>query len=242
MLDEYNGPGISCGVSLKLLLYRAYLSHCTPLQTTIIALEFDAGVVIAADSRTSCGNYVWNRLADKLTPITDRIVCCRSGSASQTQALANAVMYIMNTLEYNLGEPVLVYDAAATFRNQIYGSSLQASFIVAGWDRKKGGQVYSIPVSGMLVREHFAISGSGSPFIQGYIMAEYRQGMSLEECIELVQNAVRLAIIYDNASGGVVRVGVITKDGMQTKVFSKMDDEIVEVTNKILWTLEFGKW
>lgn len=214
------------------------------MQTTIIALEYDAGVVIAADSRTSCGNYVWNRLADKLTPITDRIVCCRSGSASQTQALANVVMHVMNTLEISLGEPVLVYDAAATFRNQIYRNrnSLLTSIIVAGWDPVKGGQVYSIPLTGLLVREHCAVSGSGSVFIQGYITAEYRQGMPLEECIELVRKAVRLAIIHDNASGGVVRVGVITKDGMQTEVFTKMDDEIVEVTNKILWTLEFGQW
>lgn len=214
------------------------------LQTTIIAIEFNQGVVIAADSRTSCGTYVWNRLTDKLTPITDNIVCCRSGSASQTQALATMVGYVMQTLEQNLGEPPLVYDAATTFRNYVYQNrnSLLASVIVAGWDRVKGGQVYSIPITGLLVREHCAVSGSGSIFIQGYITAEYEEGMSELDCINLVRKAVRLAIVHDSASGGVVRVGVITKDGLRTIVFSKAEDEMVDVTNKMLWTLEFGTW
>ena len=44
-----------------------------------MALEFDGGVVIGADSRTSMGTWVANRVTDKLTPVTDSIFCCRSG-------------------------------------------------------------------------------------------------------------------------------------------------------------------
>ena len=32
--------------------------------------------------------YVANRVTDKLTPVMDRIYCCRSGSAIDTQAIA----------------------------------------------------------------------------------------------------------------------------------------------------------
>lgn len=207
-------------------------------------MEFNQGVVIAADSRTSCGQYVWNRVTDKLTQITDNIVCCRSGSASHTQRLSDMVKYVMETLDQNLGEPPLVYDAASTFRNQIYSNrnSLLASVIVAGWDKVKGGQVYSVPVTGLLVREHCAVSGSGSIFIQGYLTAEYEEGMSERECINLARKAVRLAITHDSASGGVVRVGVVTKDGLRTIVYTKQENELVEITNKMLWNLEFGSF
>ena len=34
-----------------------------------------------------------NRVTDKLTPIHDRIFCCRSGSAADTQAVADIVQY-----------------------------------------------------------------------------------------------------------------------------------------------------
>ncbi|KAJ2343324.1 Proteasome subunit beta type-1, partial [Coemansia sp. RSA 2618] len=56
------------------------------LGTTIMAVKFDGGVVIAADSRTSTGPYVANRVTDKLTKVNDLIYCCRSGSAADTQA------------------------------------------------------------------------------------------------------------------------------------------------------------
>jgi len=37
--------------------------------------------------------YVSNRFADKLTRVTDYIYCCRSGSAADTQAIADIVAY-----------------------------------------------------------------------------------------------------------------------------------------------------
>ena len=59
-------------------------AHHAP-QTTIIAVSFDGGVVMGADSRTSTGSYVANRVSDKITAIHDRIYVCRSGSAADTQ-------------------------------------------------------------------------------------------------------------------------------------------------------------
>lgn len=68
-------------------------------QTTIIAVEFADGVVVGADSRTSAGTFVVNRVSDKLTKVSDRIYCCRSGSAADTQAIADAVASHMEILE-----------------------------------------------------------------------------------------------------------------------------------------------
>jgi 20S proteasome subunit beta 1 len=58
-----------------------------------MAVQFADGVVIGADSRTTTGSYVANRVTDKLTQIHDRIYCCRSGSAADTQAVADIVNY-----------------------------------------------------------------------------------------------------------------------------------------------------
>jgi hypothetical protein len=51
-------------------------------QTTIMAVAFDGGVIMGADSRTSTGSYVANRVSDKITQLHDRIYVCRSGSAA----------------------------------------------------------------------------------------------------------------------------------------------------------------
>lgn len=61
-----------------------------------MAVEFKDGVIIGADSRTSLGAYIANRVTDKLTRITDKIYCCRSGSAADTQAIADIVGYSLN--------------------------------------------------------------------------------------------------------------------------------------------------
>ncbi|XP_034477841.1 proteasome subunit beta type-6-like [Drosophila innubila] len=224
METEYKGNGISSG-------------------TTIVAIEYDDGVVIAADSRTSCQNYVSNRLADKLTRITDNIYCCRSGSASQTQALAKEVSSLMNHLEIAMGEPMLVSDAALTFRNHIYRnrSSKITSVIVAGWDKRKGGQVYSVPVSGLCIREPFSVAGSGSTYIQGFVTSQYYPGMPLDETVALAIDAVKLAIGHDCSSGGVVRIGIIDREGIKTGIICKHESDISQVTNKVMWNLEFGQ-
>lgn len=61
--------------------------------TSIMACEYADGVIIGADSRTTTGAYIANRVTDKLTKITDQIYCCRSGSAADTQAIADIVSY-----------------------------------------------------------------------------------------------------------------------------------------------------
>jgi 20S proteasome subunit beta 1 len=45
-----------------------------------MACQYDGGVVLGADSRTSTGTYVANRASDKITQVTDNVWMCRSGS------------------------------------------------------------------------------------------------------------------------------------------------------------------
>jgi 20S proteasome subunit beta 1 len=57
--------------------------------TTIVAVQFDGGVVLGADSRVSTGTYVSNRASDKITPLSDFVYLLRSGSAADTQAVSD---------------------------------------------------------------------------------------------------------------------------------------------------------
>lgn len=113
-----------------------------------MAVEFDGGVIIGADSRTSTGTYVANRVTDKLTRITDKIYCCRSGSAADTQAIADIVSYSTYYSENQNGRDALVSEVAAEFKRFCYNyrDSIMAGIIVAGYDDVDGGQVYSVPL------------------------------------------------------------------------------------------------
>jgi 20S proteasome subunit beta 1 len=99
-----------------------------------MAVTFAGGVVMGADSRTSTGNYVANRVSDKLTPVHDQIYCCRSGSAADTQAVSDIVKYYLDSHSIELGHQPLVKTAASLFQDITYQNKdrLLASIIVGG--------------------------------------------------------------------------------------------------------------
>ncbi|CAF4564919.1 unnamed protein product, partial [Rotaria magnacalcarata] len=82
----------------KLILPMEFQQAPVSTGTTIVAVEFDGGVVIGADTRTSAGSFVMNRYTDKLTKLTDNIYCLRSGGAADTQAIAEMVTYQLDFL------------------------------------------------------------------------------------------------------------------------------------------------
>ena len=186
-----------------------------------MAVEFDGGVIIGADSRTSTGSYVANRVTDKLTRITDKVYCCRSGSAADTQAIADIVSYSTYYFENQNNRDATVSEVAAEFRRMCYNyrDSIVAGIIVAGYDNVNGGQVYSVPLGGMLIRQSCTIGGSGSSFIYGFVRENYSENMEKEACVEFVKKAVFHAMYHDGSSGGVCRIGIITKDGIERRVF-----------------------
>ncbi|KAK7093562.1 proteasome subunit beta type-6-like [Littorina saxatilis] len=185
--------------------------------TTIMAVEFDGGVIIGADSRTTTGAYIANRVTDKLTKVTEHIYCCRSGSAADTQAIADIVKYHLDFNRMEMGEEPRVHTAANVFKEMCYDhrDSLSAGIIVAGWDKRGGGQVFSVPIGGMLQRGPFAIGGSGSTYLYGYVDAMFKPDMKQEDCLKFVSNAVALAISRDGSSGGIIRMAAITKNGVE---------------------------
>lgn len=44
-------------------------------------------------------------------------------------------------------------------------------------------------LSGLLTRQPFAVGGSGSSYVYGFVDAEFRGGMSKEECQQFVVNS-----------------------------------------------------
>ncbi|XP_004624316.1 proteasome subunit beta type-9 [Octodon degus] len=187
--------------------------------TTIMAVEFDGGVVLGSDSRVSAGQAVVNRVFDKLSPLHKRIYCAMSGSAADAQAVVDSAAYQLELHGIELEEPPLVLAAANVVKNisYKYREELLAHLIIAGWDQREGGQVYGT-LGGMLTRQPFIIGGSGSTYIHGYVDAAYKAGMSPEECRRFTTHAIALAMNRDCASGGVVYLVTITAAGADHRV------------------------
>ncbi|XP_063041519.1 proteasome subunit beta type-9 [Engraulis encrasicolus] len=195
-----------------------WLSEEVKTGTTIIGIEFDGGIVLGSDSRVSAGASVVNRVMNKLSLLHDKIYCALSGSAADAQTIAEIVNYQLDVHSVELGEEPLVRSAATLVKNisYKYKEELSAHLIVAGWDRKKGGQVYAT-LNGLLSRQPFAVGGSGSSYIYGFVDAEYRKDMSRRECQQFVVNALTLAMSRDGSSGGVAYLVTIDETGAEEK-------------------------
>lgn len=205
------------------------------LGTTLLAITYKSGVVVGADTRTSVSGYVSNRFAYKIAPILDQAVICRSGSAADTQFLADQLKWELQARDYRYQIRPTLTQISSLLRSLMIENSQEfsASLICAGYDREKDtGKIYSISASGSLIEEEgFAVSGSGSTFILGHIDNSYRPDMSEDEGVQFVINAVQLAMNRDGSSGGFVRIHVINEAGQKTLTIYPEDSnqEVPEV-------------
>ena len=188
------------------------------LGTTLVAIKFEGGVVVGADTRTSQGTMVSHRYAHKIVPVTSTVVIARSGSAADTQQLAETARWFNEMEGIKYGSVLTVSKTAHFLRYQVYGDNERAgvvSLLVAGFDGKP--RIYSISQSGVLLEEDgaFSVAGSGSTFILGHLDQTLRDCENLDEnsALQLCQQAIRLAAYRDGSSGGLIRLHVITSDG-----------------------------
>ena len=94
-----------------------------------MAITFSQGVILGADSRTTTGAYIANRVTDKLTQVHDTIWCCRSGSAADTQAVADIVHYHLGMYGITNDEPPTTQTAAALFQELCYANKDQLRWV-----------------------------------------------------------------------------------------------------------------
>jgi 20S proteasome subunit beta 1 len=194
------------------LLVTATPSPAIQLGTTLVAVRFDDGVVLAADARTSAGEYVSHRHAHKIVRITDTTALCRSGSAHFTQILSHNTQRIVDAYHRQYDHKLSTKEIAHLLRKQVYelrgqADHLVAGFLVAGVDTVQNQWakddcsslstktakplIYSISPSGALILEEsgFAASGSGSAFILGWLddQQQQLQLQQQQDCIITVE-------------------------------------------------------
>lgn len=60
---------------------------------------------------------------------------------------------------------------------------LQAGMIVGGWDKYEGGQIFSVPLGGTILRQPFAIGGMFSPVeLHGFFSGLHHILLGFHQC------------------------------------------------------------
>lgn len=202
------------------------------LGTTLVAMKFDGGVVVAADTQTSAGTYVSNKFAKKINLLIDEegISCaiCRSGSAADTQFLAKEAKreFLSRFWRYGFRHPSVAQVAhflRSKMREENGDRDLQASLICAGYDGEKGGRIFGVALGGgaMWEEDVFCVSGSGSTILLGYLDSLGVKPSSLsskKDTIDLIEKLLQLSIARDGSSGGFIRMIIMTESGVEERL------------------------
>jgi proteasome beta subunit len=181
-----------------------------PHGTTIVALEFAGGVVMAGDRRSTMGNLIANRDMEKVFAADEYAVVGIAGTAGLAIELVKLYQVELEHYEKIEGTLMSVEGKANRLASMIRGQlglAMQGLAVVplfAGYDVDDGGgRIYSYDVTGGCYREHDHHGvGSGSLFARGSMKKLWRSGLDADVAVRVALEALYDAADDDSATGG----------------------------------------
>lgn len=202
--------------------------------TTIVALRYTDGVVMAGDRRATAGSDIAHRNMEKVFPADRFSGIAIAGAAGLAIEMVRLFQTQLEHYEKLSGNALSLEGKANQLGQMIRGNmamAMQGLAVVplfAGYDLRRGvGRIFTYDVTGGRYEESdFHATGSGGRDARTTIKLGWRQGMSRDEAIELAVQSLYEAADEDSATGGpdVVRgiypiVATITESG-----FTRVDE------------------
>lgn len=197
--------------------------------TTTLGMVCKDGVVIATEQRATMGTLIAHKTTKKLYKIDSHLALATAGLVGDLQSLSRYLSAEANLYRLKRDAPMPVKSAAtlmANIMNQRKFMPYYVQLVLGGYDAD-GGHVYALDAAGGSIPDKYTSAGSGSPYVFGVLEDHYKDNMSKEDGVNLAVRAISAAISRDSASGGMISVAFISKDGFEEiseeKVKQKMD-------------------
>lgn len=207
--------------------------------TTVVALRFAEGIVMAGDRRATEGHAIAHRAMEKVFPADRYSAVAIAGAAGPAVEMVRLFQTQLEHYEKVEGV-VLSLEGKANQLSQMVREHLPMAMqglavvpLFAGYDLARGtGRIFTYDVTGGHYEEieHNA-TGSGGRDARTTIKLGYRVGMSRDDAVELAIEALYEAADEDSATGGpdLIRgiyplVATVTAQGFE----AVPDDEVAE--------------
>ncbi|KAF9934874.1 Proteasome subunit beta type-7 [Modicella reniformis] len=189
----------------------------TKTGTTIVGLIYKDGIVLGADTRATSGPIVADKNCEKIHYLAPNMYCCGAGTAADTEMTTSLISSQLELHRLSTGRQARV-DTAMTLLKQMlfkHQGHIGAALVLGGVDIK-GPHLYTIAPHGSTDKLPYVTMGSGSLAAMSVFESRYKPGLSREEGIELVKDAIEAGIFNDLGSGSNVDVTVITSERVET--------------------------
>jgi len=196
--------------------------------TTVVALRFADGIVMAGDRRATEGHSIAHRAMEKVFPADRYSAVAIAGAAGFAVEMVRLFQTQLEHYEKVEGLTLSLEGKAnqlAQMVRQHLPMAMQGLAVVplfAGFDTVRGtGRIFTYDVTGGHYEEaDYQATGSGGRDARTTVKLGYREGLSRAEAVELAIQALYEAADEDSGTGGpdVVRgiyptVSVVTSDG-----------------------------
>ncbi|MER5493691.1 proteasome subunit beta [Streptomyces sp. NPDC002490] len=204
-----------------------------PHGTTVLALTYRDGVLIAGDRRATRGNLIAQRDLEKVHPTDDHTAVAFAGTVGLAVDMVKLYQVELTHFEKVEGTSMTLNAKAnrlAGMVRQNLGQAMQGMVVVpmlVGYDTDAPdgprGRIFSFDVTGgPYEKRDFHAEGSGSPFARGALKKLFRADMPRREAALAALHALYDAADDDSATGGpdlgrriFPTVSVITGDGYE---------------------------
>jgi proteasome beta subunit len=238
MFDPTDAPGPSFTDVLRRVGHDPFApvssSAATPFEvrhgTTIVALRYRDGVVMAGDRRATAGSSIAHRAMDKVHPADRHSGVAIAGAAGPAMEMVKLFQLQLEHYEKVEGSALSLEGKANQLSQMVrsnLGMAMQGFVVVplfAGYDlRRAVGRIYSYdPTGGRYEEIDFHADGSGGRDARTTVKLGWNPDLSRDEAVELAVRSLWNAADEDSATGGpdTVRgiyptVATITADGFE---------------------------
>ncbi|NUS45341.1 MAG: proteasome subunit beta [Mycobacteriaceae bacterium] len=208
-------PGAGFRPGAETVRVNGPIADIAPHGTTIVALAFDGGVLIAGDRRATQGNLIANRDVEKVYIADSYSAAGIAGTAGMAIEMIRLFAVELEHYEKIEGVP-LTFDGKASRLSSMVRSNLGAAMqglavvpMLVGYDLdakdpQKAGRIVSYDVVGGRSEERFgyAAVGSGSVFAKSSLKKLYQPGSDEQQALQWAVEALYDAADDDSATGG----------------------------------------
>jgi proteasome beta subunit len=179
--------------------------------TTICAIRYADGVVMAGDRRATAGNVIAHRAMEKIYPADRHSGVAIAGAAGAAMEMVKLFQLQLEHYE-KLEGIALSFEGKANTLAQMVRSNLPAAMqmgmvvvpLFGGFDlRRRRGRIFTYDVTGGRYEEtDYQAEGSGGRDARTTIKLGWRENLSRTEVLELAIQALYEAADEDAATGG----------------------------------------
>jgi proteasome beta subunit len=189
---------------------EAGASAVAPHGTTVVALRYADGVVMAGDRRATAGNIIAHHAMEKVFPADRFSAVAIAGTAGMAIEMVRLFQVQLEHYEKVEGTTLSLEGKAnqlAQMVRQNFPLAMQGLAVVplfAGYDTARGtGRIFNYDVTGGKYEEtDFQATGSGGRDARSTVKLGWREGMTSEAAVDLAIQSLYDAADEDSATGG----------------------------------------